>query len=126
MTETHSCDFWAGICIHCEAPLHPTAPALTYSEEERIAAIAHYGFDRPELPKLTKFGMTVRVRDEDWVCEYCEKPLGDHAVTTLGGYAHRECEPLFSLIDAEISRSLASLPSRAQSTDAVPDQGEAR
>lgn len=56
------------------------------------------------LPTIRKFGITLPVAVEDWVCVYCPRPLGTSAVTTPGGFAHRECDPIFRLLEAELLR----------------------
>lgn len=86
------------------------------TEDEKVAAIARFGFDKPEPTP-------VRVDKADWFCQYCPEPLGSQAVTTsFGGYAHRTCDPLFKIIDRDVEAAYRRLNSEA--TAAEPSSNE--
>lgn len=57
------------------------------------------------MTEIKKWGYTRRIDLADWVCEYCDKPLGDSGVTTGTGYAHPECDPLTQLLTSEIQQA---------------------
>jgi len=62
-----------------------------------------------ELAPIKKFGMTVNIKMEDWKCDYCDNPLGESAVTTPLGFAHRGCSPIFAMIDADLRRAITAV-----------------
>lgn len=89
------------------------------TEDEKVAAIARFGFDKPEPTPITmnKRTLEVRIDKADWFCQYCPEPLGSQAVTTSGGYAHRTCHPLFKIIDHDVEAAYRRLNSEATAAE---------